>query len=809
MLATLGGAIIVYGVGWVPAPEEIIGMAVLSATLLFVASAKARSPAITPHSTFSLIRCACVIACGFLIGMAWTGGHAQQRIAKPFPVALEKVPLVVSGYICSVPSPGAWSSVRLDFCVTRWRQPDNAQVSSEESLKLPAKLRLAWYDVESRFVLAGPATLEVSLKRPHGNVNPDGFRYETWLYRQGYLATGSIRGIVSQADLQPQPEVVPSCGWACRYHLTRLSLVQVLAEKAAGLERLALVESLLLGSRGQLEPEDWEVLRATGTSHLVAISGLHVGLIAAIVGLISRATLLRMFADRFGPRMVPVATFTLVCLAAAAYALLAGFTVPTQRALVMVVVASAIWLRGASRRAWDPWLLALFLVLLLDPFAGLDIGLWLSFGAVGCLILAFGGRVAVPSGWRSLVLAQVAITLGLWPILSLLGISTSSVSFFANLFAIPWLSFVIMPVMLIAVPLIVLDGWLGHLAAVVLDGALEVLWWVLSRFAELGAGWTLTLPGVPFWLLVVLVVAGFLVLMPVGRVYRVVVGMVSAALLFKVATTAAVNQRAAEPQVVVLDVGQGLSVLVRDGRHALLYDTGPAGGSFSAAESQVLPTLTKLGVLRLDLLLLSHADGDHAGAWQYVVEQLLPGDIISGEPEALSPAVLPCLSAQHRRIGRWHLQAWQVPDPSTADANGRSCVIEAVYGEHRVVLTGDIGQKQEQSWIAARRGGPVHLLMAPHHGSASSSGGAFVKALQPAYVVFSAGYRNSYGHPHADVVARYQEQGSQVLLTSDTGALTFTFSKEPGYAAERDRAPFWIRPRHARPQSLSSTDAVE
>lgn len=777
------GAIVIYAIGRLPVPQHIIGLGMAGAALLALALSGAWWPTSTARHG-RLLLSACLVLSGMIAGIVWTASHAQQRLDDRFPRALEKQPIWVSGYACSVPALGSWSSVRQDFCVTRWHLPDSADLDPS-ALPVPAKLRLARYKAEDRFALGGPATVEVSLKRPHGNVNPDGFRYETWLFRQGYVATGTLREIgVSGSEAQLE------CGPACRYHQLRQGLVQALSEQVGDMRHLALVESLWLGSRGLLQPEDWEVLRATGTSHLVAISGLHVGLIAAMVGLVAHWLLIRLLGDRFGPRLVPAVTYALVCLSASAYALLAGFTVPTQRALVMVIIAGAVLLRGRVRRAWDAWLLALLLVLLLDPFAILDMGFWLSFGAVACLVLAFSGSLATPGGWRGLVIAQVAITFGLWPILSLLGIEPAPLGLPANLFAIPWLSLVVMPVLMVAVPVILMGGVVGSWATALVDAVLGIMWWVLVQIAG-QEGWPGLSP-VPLTLLLLAAVIGLLVLLPVGRTYRGLALVLGAAVALNIVTETRENSPVAEPELTVFDVGQGLSVLLRDGSQAMLYDTGPAGGGFSTAESQVLPSAAVGGVRQLDLLVLSHGDGDHAGAWQTVVKRLAPGEIISGEPEALAPGVSGCEAADGWRIGRWRLQAWQ--SARAGSSNARSCVIEAVYDRYRVALTGDIGLAEEAAWLEARDGAGVDVLLAPHHGSRSSSGTALVSALAPAYVVFSAGYLNPYGHPHDDVVGRYLGQGATVLSTAGMGALTFTFSDKIFYQAQRDRSPFWIKP---------------
>ncbi|WP_216642706.1 DNA internalization-related competence protein ComEC/Rec2 [Hydrocarboniclastica marina] len=808
MLATLGGAIIIYGPGWAPALAQPAAVAAAAAVLgTFAIVLRPCLP--QGYGYIRVAYCLMVLLCGVMTGVGWTAWNAQQRLAVSFPQSLEQQELRVSGYSCSVPAWGAWRSVRQDFCVTRWHDADRPGDSlSADMLPLPARLRLARYGAEKRFALRGPATLDVSLKRPHGSVNPAGFRYETWLYRQGYLATGTIRAIVPQttatSDFSPvgghlpevasEPAAMP-CALTCRYHQLRLELIERLSQKSAGMTYAGLFESLLFGSRGQLQPEDWTVLRTTGTSHLVAISGLHIGLVAAMVAFIARLVLLRTVGDRFGPKLAPRLLFVLVCLATGAYALLAGFTVPTQRALVMVIVAGLVLLNGGMRRAWDGWILAAFLVLLLDPFALLDMGFWLSFGAVACLILVFSGRLAPPRPWQSLLLAQLAITLGLWPITTFLGLPVAPLGFLANLFAIPWLSLVVMPVVVLAGPLVLWGNPVtAYWAGVAVDTVLGILWQLLSYLAEQSVGLDSGFPAIGLPLVLLTVMALLPILLPVGSAYRIVAVAVTLMLLFRLTAEPRSNAPVDVPQMVVLDVGQGLSVLLRDGERAMLYDTGPSAGGFSAAESQVLPTLSALGVRKLDQLVLSHSDGDHAGNWRWVAAQLEPETIASGEDEVLGSPVMPCGILSGQRVGRWQLEAWRAAHP--ASSNESSCVVEASVGDYRVLLSGDMSAVHEAEWLNARHSRePVDVVIAPHHGSKSSSTEQFVAVLNPRYALFSAGYRNRYGHPHPDVVGRYRRYGSEVLSSAGLGAVTFGFvPNNLQVHVERDNAAFWILP---------------
>ncbi len=748
------------------------------------------------------LRKALLVAAALVGGLAWAALAAGDRLGQSLPVPLEGQPLLVEGHLCDIPSPGAYGSVRFSLCVESWLSLDR---SGADSSRLPRKLRLAWYGDDA--TLAPPHRMQarVVLKRPHGSVNPVGFRYESWLFRHNYRATGTVRQIAAAAD--------SPCTPGCHYHRIRNTVASRLHERLKTADYHPLAEALLIGHRGWLTPQHWQVFKETGTIHLVAISGLHLGLIAAFIGLAVRWVLGRLPRHWLSPHRQRLVLVGVVLLVSLVFALLAGFTVPTRRALAMVAVASWLVLRARQVSAWSGWLLALTLVLVFDPFSPMDQGFWLSFLAVAILILVFARRLRPASWLGSLVIAQLAVFAGLWPVLAWSGQATSPVSGLANLIAIPWLSLVVMPLLLVGGCVIAmapgLSGWVTEL----FDLALGLLWhWLLKLSAlpvdDLGGGVVLAA-------LVALAVLTCLVL-PDLRVRLVA----AAVLLLWLAMGDALESRApltndyvSQPEIWFWDVGQGTSVMLRHERSVLLYDTGPESPSgYSAVTGVILPNLQRLGVTQLNHLVISHGDSDHAGGLPALFSALRIEQVVSGEPERVSeqwrdggpPPVLPCESGRVFLIGQLEVRLWQYrpSDGKAISGNDASCVLTVRYEGTEVILPGDISRGVEHAYLDehdfANGLDPLQsgarIVLAPHHGSKTSSGPRWVAQLQPDLVVFSAGYRHRFGHPHDQVVGRYREAGSEPYNTAFTGALRVVLT-DSGLAVYESRSavPFWVR----------------
>ncbi|WP_179959400.1 ComEC/Rec2 family competence protein [Marinobacter changyiensis] len=792
------GVILLYSSGiLLPWPELIFGFVVLIMSALLITRQSGLTPAV-------------ILLCVGL-GLAWANWHASNRMLSALPASAEGSDLVVEGFLCDIPSPGIFNSVRFSFCVSRW-------VSSvSDANTLPDKLRLAWYGQEATRELAPNLRLTVRLKRANGSVNPAGFRYETWLYRHGFRATGTLREAL---PLKREP-----CYLVCQYHQWRNAMAAGLESRLGHITYYPLAEALLIGQRGQMTPAHWQVLQDTGTIHLVAISGLHIGLIAVGLGMLASQVLVRLPQHWLTPSRSRAIAFGLVIAGSSAYALAAGFTVPTRRALMMVVIAGWLVFRAGRTGPWAAWLLAAFAVLLLDPFAPLDRGFWLSFGAVAILILVFSGRVSPPSPVIALVLAQCGVFAGLWPILAIMGQSPAAVGWLANLIAIPWVSLVVMPVLMIGAFLIALLPETSSFVGQVFDGVLGILWWFLELIGSLPAPTLAASFGLALAAAALVLVS---LLFPIPRLRLLAVALLAGWLgtslnlgsinpgsinlgsndpessdLDHVEVT---NPWVENPELWVWDVGQGLSALFRHQDQVLLYDTGPETPSgFSAVNSVVLPNLAYLGVRKIDTLVISHGDTDHAGGLEELFENITVTRILSGQPErlltdqpgAVLPDITPCESGKSLLVGEAKVHLWQASSAiAAADSNDASCVVAIRYGATEILLPGDISRNVEQRYIrqVGRYDAEYRILVASHHGSNTSSGQAWIEALAADDVVYSAGYRHRYGHPHENVIARFRAAGTRQLNTAYSGALVFRLEgAEVSVEEWRSKTPFWIR----------------
>ncbi|UJJ31263.1 DNA internalization-related competence protein ComEC/Rec2 [Halopseudomonas maritima] len=680
-----------------------------------------------------------LLACA--LGLIWSLAWHQGQLSEQLPQQLDNQVLELEGTVTALP----------EQTETGWRFMLQ-DVHSLDGQRLPL-MRLHWWGGDA--IRAGERwQLSVRLRAPRGMRNPGTFDYEAWLYAQHIGAVGSVRGGHRLA-------AAPALGqWRDR-------LQQHLGTSLASADNRRLL-ALLVGDRQALSDADWDVLQRTGTSHLLVISGLHVGMLALAFFLLVQQ-LVRWLPWHWPWPQLWLSAPLALC-AAASYALLAGMAVPVQRALLMCAAALLLKL---WRRAIGPvtlWLLAMCMVVLANPAAPLRAGFWLSFIAVGLLILGMGGRLHNRGLWWRWGRAQWVAFIGLWPWLVLWGMPASGASMLINLVAIPWISLLVVPLALLGSLLQLVTGLdqLLLLAASSLNLFMGFLSWA--------AGWSplIYLPFPGWWGWCLALVGSLMLLLPGAATVRPL------ALFCLLPLLLAEQPRPAQGQlrVVVLDVGQGLSVLLQTAEHDLLYDAGARLASgFDLGEAVVVPSLSALGVEKLDVLLISHGDNDHAGG-AFSVSRMFPaGRLIAGEPERLlGLSAEPC---QHGERWQWdgvEFQLLRARLPA-APANGQSCVLQVTASGQAVLLPGDIRQIEEYALLSALS--PAEVLLAPHHGSRSSSSYAFIRRLNPDWVVFSAGYHSPYGHPHPQVVQRYRELGSNAIYTGQSGAVGFMLGR-PG-----------------------------
>lgn len=690
-----------------------------------------------------------------LLGLAWACWSAQLALDDRLAAELDGRTLWLEGRVTGLPAQsGRAMRFELDEAVSR-------------RAGLPRRLQLSWFDGPP--VKAGERwRLAVTLKRPHGLLNPHGPDREASLLARRVGATGTVKA----GQL-----LAPATGaWrdAVRQRL--------LAVDAQGRE--AVLAALVLGDGAGLAREQWQVLQATGTVHLLVISGQHIGLLAGLVyGLVAGAARLGAW-----PRRSPWLPWAcaLAMLAALGYGALAGFQVPVQRACLMLAAVLLWRLRFRHLGALFPLLLALVGVLLVELLASLLPGFWLSFAAVAVLIYCFGGRLGGWRPWQAWSRAQWVIAVGLLPALLALGLPVSLTAPLVNLLAVPWISLAVLPLALLGTALLPLAG-LGEALLWLAGGLVDLLFRLLAVVAGWRPAWTP--PSLPLWAWLLVLAGAVLVLLPRGVPLRGL-GLVMLLALW------APREQVPQGQVEVwqLDVGQGLAVLLRTRNHSLLYDAGPAWGDTDLGEHVVLPTLRKLGVSHLDLLLISHAHADHAGGAQAIHRGLPVGRVLAGEAMAL-PQALQAQACSNDQRWEWdgvRFSLWRWPEGQ--GSNDRSCTLLVEAQGERLLLAGDIEAGAERAWLDATGGPRIDWLQSPHHGSRSSSTEAFIRATAPRGVLISRGRSNGFGHPHPQVIERYRRHGLAIHDTAVDGALRLVLGRHGEVEGLRAQRRFWREP---------------
>lgn len=722
-------------------------------------------------------------------GFFWAAAFAHWRLADALPHEWEGRDIRLIGVIAELPQAGE-RGLRFALDVEQVLTP---------GATVPARISLAWYDNKkdsgsepgNRNIGAGERwRLTVRLKRPHGSINPHGFDFEQWALERSIRATGYVRDGEDNLLLAEVVEQVPY--YIERWRQTiRQNFLRVLSRHEYG----GVLVALAVGDQRAIPREQWKIFTRTGVNHLMSISGLHVTMVSGLLftltyGLWRRSRRLVMWL----PARKAAALAGLA--AALGYALLAGFAIPAQRTVYMLaVVALALW-RGRFTSA--TWVLAwaLLIVVLLDPWAVLAPGFWLSFGAIGLILLISTGRIGKTKWLTEWIRVQWAITLGLIPLLLAMFQQVSLVSPLANAIAIPLVSLVVVPLTLLgALPALeflllpahaVMNGcmqildWLGDMPQAVWVQHAPPAWTVVAGLA--GVVWML-LPGRFGWGLGL--VAGF----PSRWL-----GLVALLPIFFVLPA---RPALGELWLTVLDVGQGLAVVARTKNHTLLYDTGPGFNSEADSGSRIIiPFLRAEGIQHLDTMIVTHSDSDHSGGALSVLEAVPVKRLISsldaGHPIQLAAeAKERCIAGQSWSWDGIRFDVLHPPersyDKSGVKPNGLSCVLKITTAYGSVLLPADIEKKAEYELIEnnpAVLGSTV--LLAPHHGSRTSSTEEFVRRVDPRMVIFTVGYRNRFGHPQSEVLARYRALGSILLRSDADGAVLLRFANS-GITMEASR----------------------
>jgi competence protein ComEC len=696
--------------------------------------------------------------------------------------------------------------VRFNFLIEK-TLPD-AQLASQ----IPSRVALSWYvtaqNPQGYGIKPGERwQLTLRLKRPHGNANALGFDYEVWLLEQRLRATGTVRpgGKLNNVRLDGFVWSVSSA-----IERSRDALRQRIHAALPGKPYAGVLVALVVGDQREVDQSDWKIFNRTGVGHLVSISGLHITMVAGLfAGLMSFLWRHSFFTGAQLPLLLPAQKMAAVAgaLMALVYVALAGFGVPAQRTLYMLmVVALAMWL-GRLTSVTHILCLALGTVLVLDPWAVLWPGFWLSFGAVAVLLLVGTGRVRLPTsgswqmslrrGLASASRTQYAVTLGLVPLTVLLFGQVSLISPLANALAIPLISFVVTPVSLLGAILPApFAGWLWQLA----HGCVVILVQFLQFLsAQPFAVWTTAIPA--FWMFLLAMTGTLWLLLPRGWPLRWLGLLCWLPLL----VNSPERPKTGELRVTAFDVGQGMALLVETSGHRLLYDTGPFYSPESDGGSRViLPYFTAHAIRELDMMIVSHNDNDHSGGALSLLGGVRTREVRSSlRPD--HPVV--SAAAQHQRCESgqdwvWDEVRFEMLQPVAASydsdkwkPNARSCTLKISAGPNSILLAGDIEATQEDELVHRI---PEKLsstvLLAPHHGSGTSSTVAFLQAVHPAVAIFQVGYRNRYGHPKPEVFARYADFGVNRLRTDETGAITLQLGNTIAISEYRtEHARYWYR----------------
>ncbi len=701
-----------------------------------------------------------------LAGFGFTGLHAAHALDLQLPFALEKKVFTVSGRIDDLPVHES-RRTRFEFIV------DDDQ-PTPDALR-GKRIRLGWFDddLRAREVLKAGSRwrLPVRLRAPQGLRNPGGSDGE----KQAMAARVTATGYVLEPSLAES--LSPPTGISAWREKGSARIARAVPSSTS-----RFIRALALGDTRALNDDDWARLRASGLTHLIAISGFHVGLVAGFFAMLATAVWWLLPAlSRWLPR--PFAAGFGAVAGAFAYAAITGFALPTLRTAVMIAVLVLARCLRRHQRLADSLALACVVLLLLDPLSVLGAGFWLSFAGVAWLLwcLPDDAKGGVGVMLRGFIGAQAVATLGLLPLTVVLFGQASFAGPFANLLAVPWWSLVVIPVALLGLLLDTLHvGWgdsLWQLAAWCFD----LLWPLLRATADspLAMAW---LPEPRWFALPLALVSAFWLMLPRGVPGKPLALLLLLPLLWPSRDLPPQG----EAQLLVIDVGQGLSVLVRTAHHSLLYDMGPATrDGYDAGERAVVPSLHALGVHALDAAVVSHGDNDHAGGWP-AVSRAIPVLAMLAPAGSPVPGIANCEAGQS---WEWDGVRFRVLHPTAWFpylGNESTCVLRIETAHGSVLLTGDMGEVIEHALL--KRAAPDlrnDVVLVGHHGSAGSSSPAFIQAAGARLALISSGAGNRFGHPKPAVVRRWCDAGAEVVDTAQSGAVRVWLGKHGPQLQER------------------------
>jgi competence protein ComEC len=727
-----------------------------------------------------------LITSALLAGLLLSSVVAKNQLDKRIPQKWEGQDIILQGQVKGIPN-NKKDGTRFRFTINQAA----LKTKPEEKIALKGIVRLGWY--QSRQIINADETwkLVVRMKRPSGFLNPGGFDYEKWLFTERISATGYIR---------EEPEInqrLKSPPWWSVDHL-RQTIHQKIQTGVEDKASAAILSALIVAVRTKFDDKQWKLLQQTGTSHLVAISGLHIAVVAGFAFL-PIMLIWGLFPSLNEKIPLQVAGALTGVVFATAHAMLAGFTLPTQRALLMVVVALLALLVRKNYQPSSILAVVVIAVLLLDPLAGMTVSFWLSFLAVAMILVFIKRQIDKPkSKIMGLVKLQIFLSLGMLPLTLFFFGSASLLSPVANLIAIPWVSLVVVPLSLIALVFM-------PISTVISNGILSVsalaIKWMFAGFELLANSplANITVAEIP---------KSYLVIAFLGFLFMLFPKSFPAKWLGLIAILPALLFMPAKPKkggftFTLLDAGQGMASIVQTKNHTLIYDVGTRySETYDIGKLVVVPYLKSKGVERVDSMMLSHNDIDHWGGAEAILKEFVVDEVISSDAKILGEKeVVICVKGQH---WQWDGVNFEILSPPSITEvqfkkdNNKSCVLRVSNAYHSVLLTGDIEKKTEKLLLKMiPRKLESEVFSVPHHGSKTSSTKAFLKAVSPKLALIPAGYRNRFGHPKNKVLKRYKKLEIAVMDTIESGAITVKFSnneKEIEVNSYRERKKgFWSR----------------
>jgi len=783
-----------------------------------------------------------------ILAVLYSSFNARQHLDHRLEESYVGQDVVISGRVSSLPVAGEYSR-RFEFDVESLRMLEQGSTGSHNvTVQLPRKLRLSWYYGEA--VNAGETwRLEVRLKPPHGFMNPGGFDYEGWLFQQGIDATGYVRQSELNRRLQTAPIFsIDRIRQALSQQIDEIDLQKQGNGSAMMVPGKSLVKALAIGDKSSISAQQWRILSNTGTSHLMAISGLHIGL-AALFGYI----LVRHIVPVFIMKRLPAQHIALVAgmMPAFSYAMIAGFSIPTQRAVIMLLTLSLMTLLRRNSRPVDSLGLAMIMVLLLDPAAALSAGFWFSFSAVAVIYISvlrdeqkdvavfdnaflnspvLNRLLRILKQWLKL---QLMISLFLLPLSLFMFQQGSLISPLANLLLIPYVSFLVVPVILLAITCSFLSHGISDLLFELAAELLDFIWPVLSYLSE---------QPYTFWakggidIVELLLASSAMLLLYFSReitgylfirfvrsntltnrfpgywTFRLLASL----LFIPILTTAEPKLPKGDFQLTILDVGQGSAAVIRTQEHVAIFDSGARfSDKMDAGSSVLVPYLRSQGIDKLDRLIISHGDNDHIGGAQTVLDSFPEADLFGQDIDELVFHSSGSNTKSSCYAGMWWYwdgvyfeflspektdvytpSPGSIPVTNVASSpvskqgkrNNHSCVLRVSSLSGSALFTGDI-EKVVEDQLVRKYNDKLEsdILIVPHHGSNTSSSLSFLEQVKPELSLISVGYKNRYRLPSRQVTARYDDLKSKLIETDKSGAVTIRLLSAEGISVDRYR----------------------